>query len=51
MAICDEARTGGSVQRGQENQPDLILLDFQMPDLNGIDVARQISHLYPDLPS
>ncbi len=28
----------------------MILLDFQMPDLNGIDVARQITQLFPDIP-
>jgi len=49
--VCDEARTGGeAIQRVKANPPDLILLDFQMPDINGIDVARQISQLYPELP-
>ncbi len=28
----------------------MILLDFQMPDVNGIDVARQVSHLFPEIP-
>jgi two-component system invasion response regulator UvrY len=28
----------------------MILLDFQMPDLNGLDVARQISSLFPEIP-
>ena len=28
----------------------MILLDFQMPDLNGIDVARQVSQLFPEIP-
>jgi DNA-binding NarL/FixJ family response regulator len=28
----------------------MILLDFQMPDLNGIDVARQISRQFPEIP-
>jgi two-component system invasion response regulator UvrY len=30
--------------------PDLVLLDYQMPDLNGVDVARQISELFPKIP-
>ncbi len=30
--------------------PDVVLLDFQMPDLNGLDVATQISRSFPDLP-
>jgi DNA-binding NarL/FixJ family response regulator len=49
--VCGEARTGGEVlERVKENPPDMILLDFQMPDLNGIDAARQISSLFPDIP-
>jgi two-component system, NarL family, invasion response regulator UvrY len=49
--VCDEARTGQeAVERIQRTPPDLILLDFQMPDLNGLDVARKISHSWPDIP-
>jgi two-component system, NarL family, invasion response regulator UvrY len=49
--VCDEARTGGEViQRVKNNPPDMILLDFQMPDINGLDVARQISDIFPEIP-
>lgn len=49
--VCDEARTGGeAIQRVRKNPPDMILLDFQMPDLNGLDVARQISQMFPEIP-
>jgi two-component system, NarL family, invasion response regulator UvrY len=49
--VCDEARTGGeALQRVKKSPPDMILLDFQMPDLNGLDVARQISGLFPEIP-
>jgi two-component system invasion response regulator UvrY len=49
--VSDEARTGGEViQRVKINPPDMILLDFQMPDLNGLDVARQISEIFPEIP-
>jgi DNA-binding NarL/FixJ family response regulator len=50
--VCDEARTGGeALQRVQQAPPpDLILLDFQMPDINGLDVAQQISELFPKIP-
>lgn len=34
----------------ENNPPDMIVLDFQMPDLNGLDVARQISRLSPEIP-
>jgi two-component system invasion response regulator UvrY len=47
----DEARTGvEALQRVKKNPPDMILLDFQMPDLNGLDVARQIAELFPEIP-
>jgi two-component system invasion response regulator UvrY len=49
--VCGEAGTGGeALERVKENPPDMILLDFQMPDLNGIDVARQISRQFPEIP-
>jgi two-component system invasion response regulator UvrY len=49
--VSGEARTGGeALARVKENPPDVILLDFQMPDLNGIDVARQIAHMFPEIP-
>jgi DNA-binding NarL/FixJ family response regulator len=49
--VCDQAPTGTeALQRVKENPPDMILLDFQMPDLNGIEVARQIVELFPEIP-
>jgi two-component system invasion response regulator UvrY len=49
--VCGEARTGGeALKRVQQSPPDLILLDFQMPDLNGLDVAREISRNWPEIP-
>jgi len=49
--VCGEARTGGeAMEKVKESPPDMILLDFQMPDLNGIDVARQIAKIFPEIP-
>jgi two-component system invasion response regulator UvrY len=49
--VCGEARTGEeALQRVQKTPPDVILLDFQMPDLNGLDVAREIARQWPRIP-
>ena len=48
--VCGEARTGGeALQEVLQSPPDLVVLDYQMPDLNGIDVARQISSMHPNV--
>lgn len=49
--VCGEARTGAeALRRVQDASPDLIVLDYQMPDLNGVDIARQICDLFPKIP-
>jgi DNA-binding NarL/FixJ family response regulator len=49
--VCDEARNGrDAVDRFRKIQPDLIVLDFQMPEMNGLDAARIIGRLSPEIP-
>jgi DNA-binding NarL/FixJ family response regulator len=49
--VCDEARNGQeAVDRFQKIRPDVIVLDFQMPEMNGLDAARIISRLSPETP-
>lgn len=50
--VCGEARTGAEAlhQVLETPPPDLIVLDYQMPDLNGVDVAKQISEMFPAIP-
>jgi len=49
--VCDQVPTGAeALQRVQDNPPDMVLLDFQMPDLNGIEVARRIAQMFPQIP-
>jgi len=31
-------------------KPNLVILDIQMPGMNGIDVLRKIKEMHPDLP-
>jgi len=41
--VSGEAKDGReAVQQAGELKPDLVLLDIGMPNLNGIDAARQI---------
>jgi two-component system invasion response regulator UvrY len=49
--VCGEAPTGTeALQKVKDDPPDMILLDFQMPELNGLDVAREVSRLFPEMP-
>lgn len=44
--VCGEARTGReAVALAAELQPHLAVLDLAMPELNGLEAARQISKL------
>jgi DNA-binding NarL/FixJ family response regulator len=45
--ICNVSDGVEAVQKAEELQPDLILLDIGLPSLNGIEVARQIRKVSP----
>jgi DNA-binding NarL/FixJ family response regulator len=48
--ICGEAQTGReALKMAEELQPDIIVMDLLMPDLNGLDAARQIKKLFPKI--
>lgn len=49
LQIVGEAADGlQAVQKAEELQPDLVVLDIGLPSLNGIEVARRIRKLSPE---
>jgi len=47
--ICGEAKDGReAVEAASQLRPDVFLLDIGMPNLNGLDAARQILAMNPD---
>ena len=49
LNIIAEALDGSeAVQKAQQFQPDLIVLDISLPTLNGIEAARRIRELSPN---
>jgi CheY-like chemotaxis protein len=44
--VVAEAETGiGGIEQAQEHRPDLVLLDVQLPDIDGFEVAERLSRL------
>jgi DNA-binding NarL/FixJ family response regulator len=49
--ICGEATDGvDGIQKGRELKPDLIVLDFLMPRLNGLQAALILHEFAPNTP-
>jgi len=53
----DDGYTVDSAYNGEDaleifrkNPPDLVILDINMPGMNGIEVLRQMKEIKPDLP-
>lgn len=46
--VCGEAENGQvAVEMVTQLNPHIVILDFQMPVMNGLDAARQISSIAP----
>ncbi len=49
--VCGEAADGVSaVELFKEVHPNIVILDFQMPGINGIETARRMSAIAPAVP-
>jgi YesN/AraC family two-component response regulator len=49
--LCAEAKNGQeAIDLAFKCRPELIILDFSMPVMNGIDAARELKKLMPDVP-
>jgi len=49
--VCATAENGRqAIEEAQVLQPDLIVLDISMPEMNGFDAARALKRLMPDVP-
>jgi len=48
FAVVAEAETGISgIERAQEHRPDLVLVDVQLPDIDGFEVTKRLAQLEP----
>jgi DNA-binding NarL/FixJ family response regulator len=49
--VCDEADNGREVlAKAAELQPDVVVLDFKMPPVNGIKAGSELSASMPNMP-
>jgi two-component system, NarL family, response regulator NreC len=47
--ICGEAENGkAAVEKVKELRPDVVILDLEMPVMNGLEAGREIAQLSPD---
>jgi DNA-binding NarL/FixJ family response regulator len=49
--VCGDAVDGReAIEKAAKLQPDLVILDFAMPRVNGLEAASQIRELLPGVP-
>jgi DNA-binding NarL/FixJ family response regulator len=49
--MCAEAVSGEeAIALAKLHKPDLIVLDFQMPVMNGVEAAHELKRILPDVP-
>jgi len=46
--VCETADGEQAVQKAEELQPDLVLLDISLPGISGIEAARRVRRVSPN---
>ncbi|MGD0544189.1 MAG: response regulator transcription factor [Candidatus Acidiferrales bacterium] len=51
IEVCAEARNGEeAVRLARELRPDIVLMDFTMPVMDGLQASQQILRTFPEIP-
>ena len=45
--VCESVNGSAAISKTTELQPDVVLLDINLPDMNGLEVARQMKKVAP----
>ena len=51
FTVCGEAVDGvDAVEKAQELSPDIVIMDFAMPEMNGLEAATALKYMMPSVP-
>jgi len=51
FAVCGEAGDGAqAIEEAKQTRPDIVVLDFSMPVLDGIGAAKALKRIMPHVP-